>query len=314
MPIAKNEEAGSLSKSEKAMLQRLYREGKAAYGSVQNLQKASGSSKKKVTYFLNRKYSNTKFRQAVRHFKRLPAFAKRINEIWCLDLASMYKLSEFKNDVKYLLICVDVFSRLVRVQSMKSKYASDAVAAFKKMLRKNTKPDRVWVDQGTEFGVEIKNFCKSRDVKIYSTRSETKAAIAERAIRSLKNINYCYMEENGDKYVHKMDSFVNTMNTRVNRPIGKSPKNVKNSDFLSIFFTKTLLLSTKNHASKLETKFESPSTISHLEKNTSLNSQVQFFQIVKIATLKLPTYNLHGEQGDEILGKFYEQELAKCII
>ena len=47
------------------------------------------------------------------------------------------------------------------------------------------------------------------------------------------------MEENGDKYVHKMDSFVNTMNTRVNRSIGKSTKNVKNSGFLSFVFTKT---------------------------------------------------------------------------
>ena len=74
---------------------------------------------------------------------------------------------------------------------MKSKYASDAVAAFKEMLRENTKPDRVWVDQGTEFGGEFKNFCKSKGIKIYSTRSETKAAVAERAIRSLKNINYC---------------------------------------------------------------------------------------------------------------------------
>ena len=149
------------------------------------------------------------------------------------------------------------------------------------MLRKNTKPDRVWVDQGTEFGGELKNFCKSRDIKIYSTRSETKAAVAERAIRSLQNIIYRYMEENGDKYVHKVDSFVNTMNTRVNRSIGKSPKNVKNSDFFCHFFTKTLLLSTKNHALKLETKFESPSTISHLEKVTSLNSQVKFLKLLK---------------------------------
>ena len=69
---------------------------------------------------------------------------------------------------------------------MKSKYASDAVAAFKKMLLKNTKPDRVWVEQGTEFGGELKKICKTGDIKIYSTRSETNAAVAERAIRSLK--------------------------------------------------------------------------------------------------------------------------------
>ena len=45
----------------------------------------------------------------------------------------MEKLSEFFIGVKYLFICVDVLSRLVRVQSMKSKYASEAVAAFKKI-------------------------------------------------------------------------------------------------------------------------------------------------------------------------------------
>ena len=49
------------------------------------------------------------------------------------------------------------------------------------------------------------------------------------------------MEEKGDKYVHKMDSFVNTMNARVNSSIDKSPEHVKFSDFLSIFFlNKTL--------------------------------------------------------------------------
>ena len=97
------------------------------------------------------------------------------------------------------------------------------------MLRKNTKTDRMWVNQGTEFGEEFKKFCKSKDIKIYSARSETKAAVAERAIKSLKKTIYRYMEENGDKYVHKMDNFVNTMNTRVNRSIDISPKNVKNS-------------------------------------------------------------------------------------
>ena len=131
--------------------------GKAAYSSVQNLQKASGLSKKKVTVFFYQKSSNTNFRQATRRFKRLPAFAKRIIEIWCPDFAFMNELSEFNSDVKFSLSFADVFSRLVRVQSVKSRYASDAVAAFKKWtLRKNTKPDRVWVDQGTAFGGEFK--------------------------------------------------------------------------------------------------------------------------------------------------------------
>ena len=94
--------------------------------------KPAACQRRRLLIFYTEKKSYTNFRQAIRHFKRLPAFAKRINEIWCLDLAFMDKFSEFNNGVKYLLICVDVFSRLVRVQSMESKYASDDVAAFKK--------------------------------------------------------------------------------------------------------------------------------------------------------------------------------------
>ena len=113
--------------------------------------------------------------------------------------------------------------------------STDAVAAFKKMLRKNNIPQKVWVDQGTEFGGEFWKLCSQKKIKIYSTRSETIAALAERAIRSLKNIIY-HFEENGYKYLAKISSFLNTMNSRVNRSTGKAPKEVKNKYFSSIFF------------------------------------------------------------------------------
>ena len=206
------------------------------YGSIKNLQKASGLSKKKVPYFLQNKDSYTKYRHATRHFKRLPAFAKRINETWCLDLAFMDKLSDTNNRMKYLLVCVDVFSCFVRVQPMKSKYSTDAVVAFKKMLRKKSMPAKVWLDQGTEFSGEFRKFCMDKKIKIYSTRSETKAAVAERAIKSLKNIIYRYMDEHVEKNMRQMDSFLTTMNTRVNSSTGKAPQNVVN--FLSIFLQK----------------------------------------------------------------------------
>ena len=134
----------------------------------------------------------------------------------------MDKLSHSNKGVKYLLVCDYVFSRFVRVQPMKSKYSTDAVVAFKKMLRKRSMPTKVWVDQGTEFSGQFRQFCTDKKIKIYSTRSETKAVVAERAIKSLKNIIYRYMEENGDKYMRKMDSFLKTMNTRVNRSTGKA--------------------------------------------------------------------------------------------
>ena len=85
---------------------------------------------KKVAHFLLGKVSYTKYRHAKRHFKRLTAFAKQINEIWCLDLAFMYKLLDTNNGVKYFLVFVDLLSRFVRVQPMKSKFSADAVIAL----------------------------------------------------------------------------------------------------------------------------------------------------------------------------------------
>ena len=115
----------------------------------------------------------------------------------------MDKFWDKNNGVKYLLVCVDVFSRFVRVQPMKSKYSTDVVVAFKRMLRRKRMPAKVRVYQGTVFSGEFRKFCTDKKIKIYSTRSETKAAVAERAIKSLKNIIYCYMEENDDKYMRK---------------------------------------------------------------------------------------------------------------
>ena len=71
--------------------------------------------------------------------------------------------------------------------------------------------------------------------------SETKAAIAERTIRSLKNMLYRYVEDYGYKYNHKLPQFIATMNSRNNRSIHMKTNHVKNSDFMSILYSKPLI-------------------------------------------------------------------------
>ena len=112
MPKRKIEELGSLSKSEKVSLNRLYSRGRAAYGSVRNLSKASGLSKK-IEQFSQTKTSYTKFVPPIKRFRTLHAFSKYINEIWCMDLEFVDKLASQNKGVKYLLVAVDVFSRFV---------------------------------------------------------------------------------------------------------------------------------------------------------------------------------------------------------
>ena len=146
--MRKTEELGSLSKSEKVSLNRLYSGSRAAYGFFGNLSKASGLSKKKVEQFLQTKTSYTKFGPPIRRFRKLQAFSKHINESWCMDLAFVDKLASQNNGNKYLLVAVDVFSRFVIVQTMKTKYAK----VFKKKISRKNTPEMLWDDKGTEYG------------------------------------------------------------------------------------------------------------------------------------------------------------------
>ena len=48
------------------------------------------------------------------------------------------------------------------------------------------------------------------------------------------------MEDYGYNYIHKLPQFIATMNSRDNRRIDMKPNHVKNSDFMSILFSKRL--------------------------------------------------------------------------
>ena len=121
MPKLKIEEAGFISKYERQKLQRPYTHGAAAYGSVRILAKPSRLPVSKVRQFLHSKASFTKFTLAARKFKRMRAFARFKNEIWCMDFAYVDKLAKENNGVKFLLARQDLFDRTVKAKGMKTK-------------------------------------------------------------------------------------------------------------------------------------------------------------------------------------------------
>ena len=207
---------------------------------MRNLVKASNLSVSKLRQFLHSKPSYAKFTLATREFKRMKAFARFNNEIWRVDLAYVDKLANDNNGVKYFLVRQDLFARTVDAKGLESKDSKETVRAFLSMITKKNCPPKLWADKGTEIAGEFKKLCKPEGIQIQSTMSETKAAFAERTIRSLKNILYRYMGDNGYKYIHKLTQFVTTLYSRRNCSIDLITKNVKNSDFLSILYSKLL--------------------------------------------------------------------------
>ena len=185
---AKDRGTGSLPKSERQKLHRLYTQGVDAYGFVHNLAKPSRLPVTKVRQFLHSNAFFTKLTSAKRKFKRLRAFATFRIETWCMDLAYVDKLAKEINVVKYLLVRQDFIDKTVISEGMRTKDSRETVKAFSSMITKSNRPKKIWVDKGTEFAGAFKKFCAAEEIQVYSTKSETKAAFAERRTRSLKNI------------------------------------------------------------------------------------------------------------------------------
>ena len=291
MPKLKVEEAGFLSKYERQELQRLYTQGAAAYGPVLNLAKASRLTVLKVRQFLHSKDSYPKFILAARKFKRMRAFARFRNEIWCMDLAYVDKLAKENDGVKYLRVRQDLFDRTVNAKGMKTKDSQETLKTFSSMITNKNRPKKIWVDKGTEFAGAFKKFCTAEGIQVYSTMSETKAAFAECTKRSLKNILYRYMEDFGYKYIHKLLQFITTLNSRGNSSIDMIPNTVKNCNFMSILYSKPLRKSRKpifNIGDRVRiSKKDLPFRKGYKPQFTREN-----FEIVAIATRKPPTYTI----------------------
>ncbi len=262
-----------------------------AYGSLRNLIRASGLPPKKVSTFLHSRAAYTKFKPSTKTSPRLHAHATKIDDIWCIDLAQMDKLAQWNDNVYYLFVAIDIFSRFVRVSVLRNKTSKSPKTTFLKIMQSTrSQPRKIWSDRGKDFEGDFKSFCTSIGVHVYHTNSETKASYAERAIRSLKNIIYTDLENRKtDRYIDNLHHFVDTMNNRKNRSIGMVPANVTNKDFLKVMYTGRNCGTKKMMKPKLRVR--DVIRIKRVEKtfakDTSLNSQRNYSRLQK-----LPPQNL----------------------
>ena len=99
---------------------------------------------------------------------------------------------------------------------LKDKKGISIVNAFQKIISKGRKPNKIWVDQGSEFyNNSFKRFSKIINIEMYSTYNEEKSAVAERFIRTLKNKIFKQMTSvSNNVYFDVLDDIVNNTITQ----------------------------------------------------------------------------------------------------
>ena len=88
-------------------------------------------------------------------------------------------------DSYYVFLILKVNMHLL---PLKDKKGSTITNGFQKTLNQsNCKPNKVWVDKGSEFhNRSMKSWLQDNDIEIYSTHNESKSVVAERFTRTLR--------------------------------------------------------------------------------------------------------------------------------
>ena len=79
----------------------------------------------------------------------------------------MQLISNFNKEFRFLLCVIDIFSKYAWVVPLKDKKRISIVNAFQKILDKSgLKPNRIWVDKGSEFyNNSFKKWLKDNDIE-----------------------------------------------------------------------------------------------------------------------------------------------------
>jgi Chromo (CHRromatin Organisation MOdifier) domain/Integrase core domain len=263
-------------------------------------------------YTLHKEFHKQQRNITYKHYKRYQ---------FQMDLVEVQHLSSKNDGIRYLLNCIDIFTRFAFVRPLKDKSAGSVMDAFKSILQESvTLPYMVVMDKGTEFSNKIfKAFCDSNKIKFINPQASVHAAYIERFNRTLQLLMYKYMTDNEtERYIEVLPKLVHTYNNRFHRMIKTTPQQAENNNNGEHL---KLALIQQEQVKKIKRKIPNLKVGSFVRiakqkgkfaRSYDEQTMQEIFKIKSVDTRKpIPLYHLTDYDGTEdIIGGFYEFELT----
>ena len=198
-----------------------------SYGGVRPLSKKSKQAPEWVKEWLETQDAYT-FHKPVRHkFPWWKVIVSGLHRQWQADLIHVSNLSGYNCGFKFLLTCIDVFSKKAWVVPLKNKTGKTLVCAFESILA--TLPRSLETDKGTEFtNREFQQWLKDHDVHFFTTENgDIQASIVEQFNPTLQSKMWRYFtRQNTLVYVDVLESMVDVYSRTPHHSVGMAPSDV----------------------------------------------------------------------------------------
>ena len=251
-------------------------------------------------------------------FKRRRVMVYNIDDIWSADLHNTFQsLAKQNKHYKYMLNVIDLFSKYAYSIPLKTKSSDEITEAFSKLFKfSGRKPTKLWTDQGGEFiNNKFKQFLKEHDIDLYHVFNEGKACVVERFNRTLGEMIQKHMTANKtDKYVDILQKLLDEYNNRTHSAIKMSPHDAskfENHDEVFKALISKVKGSKKKPVFKVGDRVRLYAKKGLFDKGYKPNWTTEIFVVNKVNKTDPVTYNIKDLQGEDIIGKIYEQELQR---
>jgi transposase InsO family protein len=289
------------------------------FGGIVPLSKASKTSTVKETQKWLRTQPTYSLHRPFR--KRFPTRKYQTggpNDLWQMDLMEMIPYARINKGYKYILTCIDVFSRYARAQPIKNKSGEDVCKAIKKMLV-DVRPRYIQTDLGKEFyNKHVQSLFEKHKIQHYTVYSQFKAAVVERFNRTLREKLNRYFTHKGNKtWYTVLPTIIETYNYNKHRGINqRRPVDVNNGkDVYDVWEEqehKAFQRSNKGAATLPLMTYVRISRIAKgpFNKNFDQNWSEEVFRVIACDDKVKPTMYVIQDLNDNIVqGKFYRDEL-----
>lgn len=281
-------------------------------------------SRRKIKQWLKGQDVYTLHKDVKRTFARRQIITSGIDVQFAVDLADVSNISKFNDGVNNLLMVIDVFSKYLFIQPLKSKRAKDVLEAFDLVLQEGRVPQIVYTDKGGEFNNRLfKTYLQKRSIKYFTTQNENiKVSPVERVIRTFRNkMHKLFQSTRSYKYLEYLQDLTKSYNATPHRSLPRhmSPSEVNKENEAIVWdymYNNPDKIRFQPSSDKHKFKYNIGDLVRLVYNKYTFQRDYQqkwTSEIFKISERLMrqgvPVYRVTDYSNDVIIGTFYEQEL-----
>lgn len=254
-------------------------------------------------------------------FDRNAAYVTEPKDIYGGDLLDLgaYKGSNYR--YRYVLVVVDIFSKMVYAEPLLKKSAAHSAKGMRAIIERAKIPKgaKLWLDRGSEFLGEFARVLREHGIKPYHTTTIIKSSVVERYQREIRrHLRILFAQNRNKKWYPYLQDIVRNMNNQHSALLKMAPSQAFANPDVAMFnmYKSRILKSLRKKESVLPngTRVAISQKRLQFEKGTQLFGD-EVFEIVNYQhSIPVGFYRLKDNRDNILQGRFNRHELQPVFL